>query len=624
MNDIIHLLPDSIANQIAAGEVIQRPSSVIKELVENSIDAGASKIQVIIKDAGRTLIQVIDDGKGMSETDARMAFERHATSKIQTANDLFSLRTMGFRGEALASIAAIAHIELKTRREEDELGTSIIIAGSKVESQSKISISRGSNFSVKNLFFNVPARRKFLKAETTELKHIINDFQRIALVYPEIEFELYHNDQLIHDLRVSNSRQRIINIFGKTLNNQLLEIKEENDLIKISGFVGKPEYARKQAYSYFFVNGRFMNHPYFHRAVMQAYDKMLPGNVKPNYFIYFNVDPANIDVNVHPTKTEIKFENESAIWSMLMAIIKESLGKFNMLPPLTFEDEVEIINNFVPTKEVVSSAPKVNINPDYNPFNVVSGENLNSGGKLNAKPEYSRRPTLDWEKLYEGFEHKTQNNTNHDDIVQETSPVSSEKQALIEHNEEISKLKLLQLHKRYIVSTTETDIILIDQHRAHYRILFEENIKRIADKKANAQTLLFPEVLEVDPADVPIYRKIQDDLQSLGFDLSDFGKNSFQINAIPANMNATTIIPVIEQIIDDEKNEMLQNAKADFREVLAKSMAKSVAIKTGQQLTSEEMAEIYYRLSLTSNPNYDPEGKPIRSVIGEKEIEKRF
>ena len=602
MSDIIHLLPDSIANQIAAGEVIQRPASVIKELVENAIDAGASKIQIIVKDAGRTLIQVIDDGKGMSETDARMAFERHATSKIRTANDLFALRTMGFRGEALASIAAIAHVELRTRREEDELGTQILVVGSNVENQNKISCPRGASFAVKNLFFNVPARRKFLKAESTELKNILNDFQRIALVYPEIEFEFFHNDRLIHYLRSSDVKQRILNIFGKGMNNQLLEIKEDSDIVKIHGFVGTPESARKQsALSYFFVNGRYMNHPYFHRAVMQAYDKLLPAEFKPNYFIYFEIDPAHIDVNVHPTKTEIKFENENAIWSILMATVKESLGKFNMFSPISFDSEVEMINNFVPSKEFVAP-PKVNINPDYNPFR-------------NHKPA-----TQNWEKLYEDFQappippkgKEFEDGTIYEDNTVATSPLPGGLGGAF-----------LQIQQKYILCATEQGIMLIDQRRAHLRVLFEENMKMIANKKGSSQKLLFPEAFELDPADVPVLRIMEDDLQYLGFDLSDFGKNCFQINAVPAVLEGVSGVSVVEQMIDTQKNKSM-DVKTDLHETIALSLAKSTAIKSNQKLTIEEMNRLFNRLLETSNPNYSPDGKPVIAIFGNDEIEKKL
>ncbi len=616
MSDIIHLLPDSIANQIAAGEVIQRPSSVVKELVENAIDAGASHIQVIIKDAGRTLIQVIDNGKGMSETDARMAFERHATSKIKNADDLFTLRTMGFRGEALASIAAISQVELKTRMEEDEIGTLISVAGSTVENQSRIACPAGSNFAIKNLFYNVPARRKFLKATNVELKHIITDFQRIALVYPELEFDLYHNDTLLYELRAANHRQRILSIFGKNMNSQLLEIKEKNDIINIYGFVGKPESAKKQgALSYFFVNGRYMNHPYFHRAVLQAYDKMLAPDVKPNYFIYFEVNPANIDVNVHPTKTEIKFENESSIWTILMASIKESLGKFNMLPPLNFDDEMEMINNFIPSKESIST-PQVNINPEYNPFKAT-----NAGGG-NKTSSYSR-PDMNWEKLYEKFEKKESSPKEEFLLASSLSEEENWKQTTIEHENSIKNIELLQFKKKYILTSAESGLMVIDQHRAHVRILFEENLQKIMQKKGSSQTLLFPEVLEINPADVPIFRNMEEDLHYLGFDISDFGKNSFQINAVPGHLENINPISVLEKMIDTEKNKSI-DIKTDIHEMIALSFAKTMAVKPGQVLTNAEMNQLFNQLFSTGNPNYSPDGKRIISIITNEKIEEGF
>lgn len=619
MSDIIHLLPDSIANQIAAGEVIQRPSSVIKELVENAIDAGASKIQVIVQDAGRALIQVIDDGKGMSETDARLSFERHATSKIKSATDLFSLKTMGFRGEALASIAAVSQVELRTRREEDELGTYLCISGSNLEEQNRIACPRGANFSIKNLFFNVPARRKFLKNNSAELKHIISDFQRIALVYPEVEFELYHNGSVIYTLKPSSHKQRILNIFGKGLQHQLLEVNEKNDIIEIQGFVGNPQSAKKQgALCYFFVNGRYMNHPYFHRAIMQAYDKMIAGDAKPNYFIYFNINPAEIDVNVHPTKTEIKFEHESSIWSILMASVKESLGKFNMMPPMSFEDEMEIINNFIPTKDFTS--PQVNINPEYNPFKQAQ----TSSGSY-------KRPSLEWEKLYEGFEKKesgfidtpTDVTSNQLMVASSLSNKVYVVQQHIPYEPEFKNIDLYQFQKKYILTSVESGLMMIDQHRAHLRILFEENLKSITNKKGNSQTLLFPELLDVNPSDVAILKKMQEDLYFLGFDLSEFGKNTFQINAVPTHLENTSAVEIIEKIIDDEKNKSL-DINTDLHESVAFSLAKSMAIKAGQALNTEEMNLIFNQLFTTGNPNYSPDGKVIVTILSNEEIEKKF
>ena len=420
MSDIIHLLPDSVANQIAAGEVIQRPASVIKELVENAIDAEAKEVHVLVTDAGKTSIQVIDDGKGMSETDARLAFERHATSKIREASDLFALRTMGFRGEALASIAAVAEVELKTRLADEELGTRLVIAGSKVESQEAVSCPKGSNFSVKNLFFNVPARRKFLKANSTELSNILAEFERIVLVHPDVAFYLYSNDSELFNLPVMPLRQRIMAVFGKKLNQQLLSVEVDTTLVRISGYVAKPETARKKgAHQYFFVNGRYMRHPYFHKAVMDAFEHLIPVGEQISYFIYFEVDPANIDVNIHPTKTEIKFENEQAIWQILSAAVKESLGKFSAVPSIDFDtDGLPDIPAFEQVRPV--EPPQVHYNADFNPFK--SSSSSYGGGS-----SYSRKP-VEWEGLYAGLEKASRMN---DDVTEPAPAIEEEVQAVV-------------------------------------------------------------------------------------------------------------------------------------------------------------------------------------------------
>jgi DNA mismatch repair protein MutL len=482
MTDIIHLLPDSVANQIAAGEVIQRPASVIKELVENAIDAGASTIQVLVKDAGRTLIQIIDNGKGMSETDARLSFERHATSKIKTADDLFSLSTMGFRGEALASIAAIAQVELRTRREEDELGILIEVAGSRVEKQEAVSCSKGTMFSVKNLFFNVPARRKFLKANSTELNQIINEFNRIAIIYPQISFSLTHNDSLIYQLSESSLRQRIVSIFGKTINQQLLSIETQTSLVTISGFIGKPESAKKQMHNqYFFVNGRYMRHPYFHKAVMQAFDRMLAPETSPSYFISFSIDPSNIDVNIHPTKTEIKFENEQAIWSIILASVREALGKFNVVPGIDFDQEnaaeIPVLNTQTDIK-----VPTTGFNPEYNPF------------KQNSESPSYKRENLNWEKLYEGFE--SDKGGIDETTTQSNLTFSSNESTLLFRNEDICS-DYFQFRGKYIFTSVKSGLMLIDQHRAHMRILYEQYLQSIKLQKGVSQQMLFPELLEL-------------------------------------------------------------------------------------------------------------------------------
>ncbi len=481
MSDIIHLLPDSIANQIAAGEVIQRPSSVVKELVENAIDAGADSIQLIIKDAGRTLIQVIDNGKGMSATDARMAFERHATSKIRKADDLFDLRTMGFRGEALPSIAAISHVEVKTRRAEDELGTLLQIAGSRVENQEPVACPIGSNFSVKNIFFNVPARRKFLKSNDTERRNILTELERIVLVNPSIEFTFIDNDVEVLKFPAGGLRQRIVNVVGKNFNQQLISIDIDTSLAKITGFIGKPESARKaRAQQFFFVNNRYMRHAYFNKAVQSAFDPLILNGEYPNYFIYFQVDPSTIDVNIHPTKTEIKFENEQPIWQILTAAIKEALGKFNEVPTIDFDTEGAIdIPIHDPSKNI--SQPRVNVDPSYNPF------------KSPARTNY-QRPKFDLDQLYKGFE----SDKNTADFSTEVTPdvdIFSQQQAGDSEKIVPEMVVHYQYKNRYILTSVKSGLMLIDQHRAHIRILFDQFLSQIEHKRGISQRALFPEII---------------------------------------------------------------------------------------------------------------------------------
>ncbi len=601
MSDIIHLLPDSIANQIAAGEVIQRPASVVKELMENAIDAGALRVQVIIKDAGRTLIQVIDDGKGMSETDARLAFERHATSKIDKADDLFSLRTMGFRGEALPSIVAVAQVEIKTRRPEDEIGTFISIAGSEIQEQSHVSTSVGTDIAVKNLFFNVPARRKFLKANATELRQIMICFQRIALVYPEIEFELFHNGAVVYSLKPSNLHQRIDAVMGKKMGAQLLEVKEENEVAKIYGFVGTPDSAKKkEAQTFFFVNGRYMNHSYFHKAVMTAYDRMLPADCRPNYFLYFDVDPATIDVNVHPTKTEIKFENENFIWSILQATVKETLGKFNILPPLSFDSGVKIINDFVPTSEIVE--PKIRTNPNYNPFKQSSSRDF-------AAPLQKHIPN-DWEKLYSSFEN-------------ELEEIPQEQVTQLQLDIPSAKPKLFQFQKKYIVTSTEAGLMFIDQNRAHTRILYERNMRMMREKTSRSQTLLFPETMDLEPSLLPLLHCLNEDLRNVGFVLEEID-GGLEISAIPAELSANSAMDVLTKILNEEIDLDAENIRADIHEHIALTLAHTESVKNGTELSETEMNEIYKSLFLLENSSYTPDGKPIMTIVGIDEIERRF
>lgn len=594
MSDIINLLPDSIANQIAAGEVIQRPASVIKELVENAIDAGADSIQVIIKDAGRTLIRVIDNGKGMSATDARMAFERHATSKIRTADDLFSLTTMGFRGEALPSIAAIAQIELKTKQEADEIGKLLLISGSSVEKQEPTVCERGCDLSVKNIFFNVPARRKFLKSNETEKKNILTEFERIVLVNPQVEFSFVDNDVELLRYPISNLKQRIVNVIGKHINQQLITIEIETTLVRIIGFVGKPESARKsRALQYFFVNNRYMRHPYFNKAVTNAFDPLIPVGENPNYFIYFDVDPQTIDVNIHPTKTEIKFENEQAIWQILSATVKEALGKFNEVPTIDFDTEDAIdIPLHDPTKQVAQ--PQLNINPSYNPFKVSQGN--------------YQRPKFDWETLYKGFDEEP-----------ETVPDAVE---LFETNklvEQETAGEYFQYKNKYIFTSAKSGLMIIDQRRAHIRILFDRFLSNIKSGKGVSQRVLFPEVIEFSPSESAMIPYLIDDFEAVGFDISNLGNNSYAVNGVPSEVDKVDPVTLLRNMVS-KSIETGSDVKEEIQESLALSMAQAAAINYGKTLSSDELKEIIDSLFASASHNHTPDGKTIITVLPDDDI----
>ncbi len=610
MSDIIHLLPDAIANQIAAGEVIQRPSSVVKELVENALDAGATSIQLIIKDAGRTLVQVIDDGKGMSVTDARMAFERHATSKIKSADDLFALRTMGFRGEALPSIAAISQVELRTRKEEDELGTLLLISGSKVEKQEPVACPVGSNFSVKNIFYNIPARRKFLKSNDTERRNILTELERIVLVNPSIEFSFIDNDIEVLKYPASGLRQRIINVVGKNFNQQLISIDINTSLVKISGFVGKPESARKtRAQQYFFVNGRYMRHPYFNKAVQSAFESLIPVGEMPNYFIYFEVDPSAIDVNIHPTKTEIKFENEQPIWQILSAAVKEALGKFNEVPTIDFDTEGAIdIPIHDPSRNV--APPQVNVNPAYNPFKTQSSN--------------YQRPNHDWEKFYQGFENDKGSLNN---IKPETDIFNISDEKNKENEVEKSPVSEMVIHyqykNRYILTSVKSGLMLIDQRRAHIRILFDQFLSQIQNNKGISQRTLFPEIIELSPSEAAMIPYIIEDLEAVGFDLSHLGNNAYAINGVPSEMTNTDFVVLIHNMIG-RSIDSGSDVKEEIRESLALSMANAAAISYGHKLTDEEMTKMVDQLFTSPSHKYTPDGKTIISLLEDDIIDKMF
>lgn len=628
MSDIIKLLPDSVANQIAAGEVIQRPASVIKELVENAIDAGASSIKIVLKDAGRTLIQVIDNGSGMSDTDARLAFERHSTSKISNASDLFALHTMGFRGEALASIAAIAQVELRTRKKGAEMGTKLCISASTCESQEPDFCQEGSNFMIKNIFFNVPARRKFLKSNKVELSNIIKEFEKLALVNHATEFLLINDDSTIFQLMAGDSfKKRIASLFTRSIEQQLITIETETTLIKITGFIGRPENARKRnALQYFFVNGRHMRHPYFHKAIMNCYDQLIPSDEQPNYFINFEVDPSSIDVNIHPTKSEIKFENEQVIWQIIYAAVKEALGKFSAIPSIDFDTE-GIFEISMDTNTDSPEQPKIQFDPTYNPFKENRVTASATPKTHNSKFGSFSNDNLDnWEALYESFENKK--------TVDATQTVESSLCIELSNRTETSifssKLsegnfgkQYMQLKSKYIVTCDQSGILLIDQHRAHVRILFDKMIDAATIGIVESQRVLFPEILQLTTAQNPILEELSNSLENMGFDISFLGNSSWAINSVPAVLKDLNVKEFISDIIESSivgGKELPQKIK----EHIALSSAKAAAIQYGKILTNEEMATIASDLFSSKEQKYTPDGKIIISTISNDEIAKYF
>lgn len=605
MSDIIRLLPDSVANQIAAGEVILRPASLVKELLENAIDAGATGIKVNIKDAGRSLVQVIDNGCGMSETDARLSFERHATSKISEAKDLFAIRTMGFRGEALASIAAVSQVELKTRRSEDELGTQILINGSKLEEQKPCSCAQGSNFSVKNLFFNIPARRKFLKTNTTELKHIINEFHRVVLSNPEIAFTLHHNDTEVYNLNFGNLRQRLIQVFGKGINQYLIPVDTDTSIVKVTGFIGKPKFARKTfGEQFFFVNNRYMRHSYFHKAVMEGYGKILAPETIPSYFIFLSADPETIDINIHPTKTEIKFEDERSIWQILVASVKEALGKFNIVPSLDFDKEGSMEIPIAKKGDEVKP-PTIEINPDYNPF--AADEKTYPGNIAGSRFEKVTR--RNWEKLYSGLEQDA-----------ETRSSKQRLQPSLEGRQEQSGLSVIQLKNKFILCPVKSGLMTIDQKRAHERVLYEKYLRSIEGKFGVAQQNLFPKTIQLNASDHAVLLEILDDICSLGFDIRDLGNHTIVVNGYPSNAATNDPEEMIEQLLEEYKSTGA-DVRESNKERICRSLAKASAIPYGKSLSREEMQEMIDSLFACDNPNYSPSGKPVLTILAIQEIE---
>lgn len=643
MSDIIQLLPDSVANQIAAGEVIQRPASIIKELVENSLDAGASHIQVVVEDAGKTLVQVIDNGSGMSATDARLSFERHATSKIKKATDLFALRTMGFRGEALASIAAVAQVELRTRKEGEELGTSICIEGSKLVSQEAISCPIGANFAVKNLFFNIPARRKFLKSNQTELTNILTEFERIALAHPEVKFTIHSAQSVLMDLPQGNFRQRIVSIFGRKIDAQLVPIHTDTTLAKIKGFVGTPTASKKKnAHQYMFVNGRYMRHPYFAKAIQTAYDRLIPEGQQVPFFINFEVDPARIDVNIHPTKTEIKFEDDSAIFQILLASVREALGKSGAIPALDFD--VEGRPDIPPMRfegESDITPPQIHINTSFNPFateNPFTTENADRHvGKNASKGNYQGNSTFDpsfersgrpavshnatnWQQVYDEAKKSSNHLFPDDDTLLSTQADNKEQESdtplfdVLPSAEQASVTstltnEFLQYHGRYIVTPLNAGLALIDQHRAHTRIIYERLMRQLKTQQAPSQRLLFPEMLTVPLSEAIVLEEIMPQLQHVGFDISPLGQGSFSILAMPLGAEGMKPAELVGSILADAVTGEAQAADT-VAHLIAASLAQKIAMPVGQALCNEDMKELTEQLFTCQTPQLTPNGLP--------------
>ncbi|WP_447637878.1 DNA mismatch repair endonuclease MutL [Flavobacterium microcysteis] len=628
MSSIIQLLPDHVANQIAAGEVVQRPASVVKELLENAVDAKANDIKLIIKDAGKSLVQVIDNGVGMSVTDARLCFERHATSKIRAAEDLFSLHTKGFRGEALASIAAIAHVEMKTKQEQDELGTHLAIEGGKFVSQDVAVLPKGTSFAVKNLFFNIPARRNFLKSDTVEHRHIVDEFQRVALAHPNIHFTMYHNGSEMFNLPASNLRQRIVNIFSGKTNEKLVPIQESTEIVGIQGFVSKPEFAKKnRGEQFFFVNDRFIKSGYLHHAIMAAYEGLLKDGCQPSYFIYLDVPPNTIDINIHPTKTEIKFDDEHALYAILRSAIKHSLGQFNVAPVLDFDRDSNLDTPYeYEGKE--ASMPLIQVDANFNPFgdpdpiptkSYSSGSNSSSysgSGSSYRKPEPSN-----WESLYVGLKQDTETITDVQDIQFESEEVTGS----LFNDKEIEEAiyKTYQIHKKYIVSPIKSGMVIIDQQRAHQRVLYEQFLANMTVNQASSQQLLFPLNLYFSSQEIILISELQLSLVNTGFVFEEVKEDHVVISGIPVNVTESEVSILLEQLLSDLQDEIPESSFSQ-NDTIAKSMAKSLAVKTGTYLTEREQENLVNGLFACKEPNVSPFHKPTFITMSVEDLDKKF
>ena len=599
MSDIIRLLPDAVANQIAAGEVIQRPASAVKELLENAVDAGATQIKLIVKEAGKTLIQVIDNGCGMSETDARMAFERHATSKLTKAEDLFAIRTKGFRGEAMASVAAVAQVEMRTRRKEDETGTCIEIEGTHVTKQEPVSCPEGTSIAIKNLFFNIPARRNFLKSNAVETRHIIEEFQRVALAHPEIAFEMHQNGLEVHHLPASNLRQRIVHVFGNGINENLVPLQESTSILNVNGFVTKPDYAKKtRGDQYFFINQRFIRDGYLNHAVMNAYDQLLPPGSHPAYFLYIDLDPARIDINIHPTKTEVKFDDEKSIYAIIRSAVKHSLGQYSVAPALDFDQNTEFNIPYIPGNSPLPKAPSISINPNYNPFH------SNGNQRSSALGAWPKESFIDEnERLF--------------------GQTDAPDEPLLEPKQADTELPLLQIDQRYLFAHQRAGFLLLDQQAVHEKILYERYLTTLTKQQGPSQQELFPKTLEVSPENALLLMELQQDIRALGFDVREFGKNTFVIHGVPADMYSGDAGDMIESLLDQFKHNNTE-LKVDKRENLARSMARQFGIKAGAALSNSMIRELVNDWMQLGSPTHAPSGKLCAVQFTPEQLDRLF
>jgi len=626
MSDIIKLLPDNVANQIAAGEVVQRPASAVKELLENAIDAGGTKIDLIIKDAGKALIQVIDNGVGMTETDARMCFERHATSKIQASSDLFALRTKGFRGEALASIAAVAQVEMQSRTKDSDLGTSIIIEGSEVKSQEPVACAVGTKFIVKNLFFNVPARRNFLKSTPVETKHIVDEFERVALTHPNIHFTMHHNGNEIFNLPSTTLRQRIVNVFGKKMNERIVPIEQETTVVNVSGYVIKPEFAKRtRGEQFFFVNDRFIKSTYLNHAIKAAYKNLIASDQYPSYFIYLEVAPDFIDINIHPTKTEIKFEDERTVYAILNSAIKNSLGKYNIAPTLDFEQESSF--NVAPLKKGQEiKMPTIKVDTTYNPFSTSEQKSTSySGGNSSSSFKMPKASNFEQDEVDANLDflssiQETTTDVKNPDIFSESKTVE---QNWSEENEVEVKQKFYQLHNKYILTQVKSGLLMIDQQRAHQRVLFEQFLSKIEERSIETQKLLFPQQIELNASDFALLSEVLEEMNGVGFEIEVFGQTTLVINGLPVGVSDSDAEKILERMLEELKHNTNQTG-ANYQQRIAMLMANSAGINSGRKLEEEEMEHLFNELFACQSPNFSPSGKPVIIKMEEDELDQRF